>query len=95
MGNDPVLFGPETEPHVRQARELRARHVREWAFAARRSPRFRRGAAAIGASTVAFIALASFAPGRQETGPSLASISPSELTAAVRNLPTAGLIDAH
>jgi hypothetical protein len=39
--------------------------------------------------------LASFAPQRDAATGTLASISPSELTAAARDLPTAGQTDAH
>ncbi|HEX8164975.1 MAG TPA: hypothetical protein VF601_04210 [Beijerinckiaceae bacterium] len=94
MINDRALFGENFERHLVDARIARACYLRDCASATRRSPYFKRAAAGIGVATLAFVGLANFAPSQQGTA-DLPSVSPTELTAALRTLPEAERWDAH
>ena len=89
-----ALFGPGLERQLLDARIARARYVRDCASTTVRSPYFKRVAAGFGVATLAFVGLANFAP-RQQGCADQPSISPSEITVGLRNLPESDRWDAH
>ena len=94
MIDDRALFGPDIERRLVDARVARARYLQDCASAARPNPHFKRVAAVFGVATLAFVGLANFAP-RIAGADRLPSISPSEITAGLRDIPEAERWDAH
>jgi hypothetical protein len=94
MINDRALFGPDIERRLVDARVMRARYLGECASGTRWNPYSKRVAAVFGVATLAFVGLANFAPRGGGTD-RLPSISPSEITAGLRNLPESERWDAH
>ena len=92
MSNDYVRVGRESDP---QRRELRARYLLDSAASARASRRLRRTFAGLGVATLALLAFASFSPPRGSVTPVKSSIFPSEITAALSNVPESERWDAH
>jgi hypothetical protein len=95
MINDRILFGPQTELCVSSSRHLRMHYLRDLMTAAARSRRFRRAAAAGGVAVLSLVGLASFGPSRPAATWTSGSVSPTELTIALKHLPTTGMIDTH
>ena len=86
-----ALFGMDIERRLLDARVARACYLRDRASATGRNPYFKRVAAGLGVATLAVVGLANFAPRQAD----LPSISPSEITAGLRNIPEAERWDAH
>jgi hypothetical protein len=96
-----VSTDPEIQRCLRVAHAERARYMqgltRSCGRSLRNSAWARRGSLSIGAAALAFVALSSFAPSKPkvaDAAPS-SSFSISELTGAVRDLPTAERLDTH
>jgi hypothetical protein len=92
---------PEIQRRLSAAHAERARYAQELITSGGRRLRnsrwARRGSLSVGVAALAFVALASFAPRTPKVAgaaPS-SSFSISELTAAVRDLPTAERLDTH
>jgi hypothetical protein len=84
MGNDRGQPGPENDL---QRRELQARYLQDSVGSARASRRLRRAIAGLGVATLALIAFTSFSPPRGSVTPERSSISPSEITATLSDIP--------
>jgi hypothetical protein len=84
-----VGLGPRTP----KRRELQARYLQDSVGSARGSRRLRRTVAGLVVATLALIAFASFSPPPGSVTP--ASMSPSEITDVLSNVPESERWDAH
>jgi hypothetical protein len=92
MSNDRGQSGPENDL---QRRELQARYLQDALGSARASRRLRRAMAGLGVAMLALIAFTSFSPPRGSVPPERSSISPSEITATLSDIPESQRWDAH
>jgi hypothetical protein len=92
MSNDRGQSGSENDL---QRRELQARYLQDAVGSARASRRLRRAIAGLGVATLALIAFKSFSPPRGSVTPERSSISQSEITATLSDLPESQRWDAH
>ena len=94
------LFGPEIEQRVRNARVERSRYLTSLLHAGghrvEQAARKHRGLSSAALAIFAVVVLAGFASTRfRVPNAPLASISPSDLTTQLKDLPASAAFDAH